>query len=164
MEQTKSRNVKVIGAVYLAATLFTVHASATDAPKVTLAEMHAVYKAADLKEKRGKWVNSCGESAPDKAEVVDLDGAGQPGVFLYVSGSCLEWKGSLFTLFAKGKDHRWKDVLPAMSQRYKILPAKHNGYFDIEVLNEGEFARTPGSIYCWNGQRYDAEENKRCGH
>jgi hypothetical protein len=148
---------------FSAGALFAVHASAADGPKLSPAEMRALYKAADLKQIKGAWVNSCGEPAPDKAEVVDLNGKGKPGVFLYVTGSCLHWEGSHFKLYIKSKDGRWMDALGVAARRYAFLPARHNGYFDVQVLNEATSASGPGSIYCWNGQRYIYESLKRCG-
>ncbi len=163
MGQTELRNLKVIGSACLAGALFAVHAYGADGPKLSPREMQAVYKAADLTQKKGNWVNSCGEPAPDKVEVADLTGKGKPGVFLYVTGSCLHWEGSRFKLYVKGGDGQWKDALGVAAQRYNFLPAKHHGYFDVQVLNEGVSASEPGSIYCWNGQRYVFESLKRCG-
>ncbi len=159
MGQTELRNLKVIGSACLAGALFAVQASAAETPKVSPAEMRAVYKAADLAQKKDTWVNSCGEPAPDKAEVVDLNGKGKPGVFLYVTGSCLHWEGSHFKLYVKSKDGRWMDALGVAAQKYKLLPAKHYGHFDLQVLYEN----APATIYCWNGQRYVFESLKRCG-
>jgi hypothetical protein len=148
---------------FSAGALFAVPASGADGPKLSPSETRAVYKAADLKLIKGAWVNSCGEPAPDKADVVDLNGKGKPGVFLYVTGSCLHWEGSRFKLYVKTGDGRWEDTLGVAAQKYNLLPAKHRGYFDIQVLNEGVSASTPGSTYCWNGQRYVYESLKRCG-
>lgn len=163
MGQTKLRNLKVIGSACLAGALFAGHAYGADGPKISPREMQTVYKAADLTQKNGNWVNACGEPAPDKVEVVDLNGKGIPGVFLYVTGSCLHWEGSRFKLYVKTGDGRWENTLGVAAEKYNLLPTKHRGYFDIQVLNEGISASTPGSIYCWNGQRYVYESLKRCG-
>ena len=148
---------------FSAGALFAVPASGADGPKLSPSETRAVYKAADLKLIKGAWVNSCGEPAPDKADVVDLNGKGKPGVFLYVTGSCLHWEGSHFKLYIKSKDGQWRDALGVAARRYEFLPARHNGYFDVQVLNEANAAGGPGSIYCWNGDRYIYEGLKRCG-
>jgi hypothetical protein len=127
--------------------------------------MKAVYRAAGLAERDGRWLDACDQAVRPgsevRTEVVDLDGDGQPEVFVLVASppggvACYGNAGAELSLLIKGKEGDWKPNLRIPAAGYKVLPTKNKGYPDIEVGGPG--ACFP--VWRWNGHRYDLY--KRC--
>ena len=110
-----------------------------------------------LKSTKGKYFEkTCNESVDYDAEVVDMNGDGQPEVFTNVHGSCIGGgAGVHMNLYIKHKSGQWKPQFgfPGM---YTVLKTKHKGYPDIEIGGPGNcFPK-----WRWNGKEYAL--HKKC--
>ncbi len=83
------------------------------------------------------------------AEVIDLNGDGQPEVFTKCYGSMFGMAGVQMDLFIKGKGGKWISQF-GFPGEYKILEAKSRGYPDIEIQGPG----TCFPVWRWNGSAY----------
>ncbi len=110
-----------------------------------------------FKAATGKYFESaCKESLAYEAEVVDLNGDGQPEVFTSVHGSCLGgMAGVQVNLFTRDTGGRWVPQFgfPGM---YTVLKTKNKGYPDIEIGGPGNCF----PVWRWNGQQYAL--HKKC--
>ena len=110
-----------------------------------------------LKSAKGKYFEpSCNESVDYDAEVIDLNGDGQPEVFTQVQGTCLGgMAGVSMNLYIKNKQGQWKPQFgfPGM---YTVLKTKNKGYPDIEIGGPGNCF----PVWRWNGREYDI--HKKC--
>lgn len=110
-----------------------------------------------FKATKGKYFEkTCNESLDYEAEVVDLNGDGQPEVFTSVQGTCMGgMAGVHMNLFIKGSNGRWKPQFgfPGM---YTVLKTKNRGYPDIEIGGPGNCF----PVWRWNGLQYTP--HKKC--
>lgn len=106
---------------------------------------------------KGSYVDKdCNETQDYTAEVADLNGDGQPEVFVTINGTCLGgMAGSNINLYIKGKNGQWMPQF-GFPGIYTVLPTKHKGYPDIEIGGPGFCF----PVWRWNGQNYDL--HKRC--
>ena len=120
------------------------------------AKVVAEATAGRLKALTGKFFDEdCGTEVDYRADVVDLNGDGQPEVFTQLQSGCYGMAGSQLDLLVKSKDGKWVSQFgfPGM---YTILETKHLGYPDIEIGGPG----TCFPVWRWNGTRYDL--HKKC--
>lgn len=110
-----------------------------------------------LKSAKGKYFeSSCNESVDYDAEVIDLNGDGQPEVFTQIQSTCLGgMAGVSMNLYIKNKQGQWKPQFgfPGM---YSVLKTKHKGFPDIEIGGPGNCF----PVWRWNGREYDI--HKKC--
>lgn len=110
-----------------------------------------------FKATKGKYFEkACNQSLDYEAEVVDLNGDGQPEVFTSVHGTCMGGgAGVHMNLFIKGSNGRWKPQFgfPGM---YTILKTKNKGYSDIEIGGPGFCF----PVWRWNGREYDLHRHQ----
>lgn len=126
-------------------------ASKPDAAKVV-----AEATAGRLKAETGKvFDEGCGAEVDYQADVVDLNGDGQPEVFTQLQSGCYGMAGVQLDLLIKGKDGKWSSQFgfPGM---YTILETKNLGYPDIEIGGPG----TCFPVWRWNGKSYAL--HKKC--
>ena len=124
---------------------------AKDVPQLSQDELNAAYKAAGLTERNGKWLDACQQPTEPKNKVVDLNGDGQPEVFVLVSdSSCYGLAGAQLSLLIKDKNGRWKSNFGFPAGDYRVLQAKTLGYPDIEIVGPG----TCFPVWRWNGKEY----------
>ena len=99
---------------------------------------------------------SCQDSLAYDAEVIDLNGDGQPEVFTQIYGLCWGgFTGVQMNLYIKNKRGQWKSQF-GFPGVYQVLKTKYMGFPDIEVGG-------PGScfpVWRWNGRTYSLY--KRC--
>jgi hypothetical protein len=104
-----------------------------------------------MKAKSGTYFEKdCNEKTDYSAEVTDLNGDGQPEVFVNVSGTCMGGRvGVHLSLYIKNAAGQWKQQFgfPGM---HSVLKTKNKGYPDIEIGGPG--ACQP--VWRWNGQQY----------
>jgi hypothetical protein len=132
-------------------------AQSGEVPKLSPAEMTAIYKAAGLTERGGKVIDACGKPVEPKVDVVDLNGDGQPEVFVQVMDSmCYGMAGGELFLFIKDKHGHWRSNLGFSAGGYKLLSTKNKGYPDIEIGGPGFCF----PVWRWNGRAYAI--HKRC--
>lgn len=110
-----------------------------------------------LKATKGKYFEqSCNESVDYDAEVIDLNGDGQPEVFTQVHGICLGgMAGVSMNLYIKDKSGHWKPQF-GFPGIFAILKTKSNGYPDIEIGGPGNCF----PVWRWNGMQYAL--HKKC--
>lgn len=105
-----------------------------------------------MKAKSGTYFEKdCNEKTDYGADVVDLNGDGQPEVFVNVSGTCMGGRAGVhLSLYIKNPAGQWKQQFgfPGM---YNILKTKSQGYPDIEIGGPG----TCFPVWRWNGRQYD---------
>ena len=110
-----------------------------------------------FKAAKGKYFEKgCNEQLDYQAEVVDLNGDGQPEVFISVQGSCLGgMTGVQMNLFIKASNGRWQREcgFPGV---HSILKSRSKGFPDIEVGGPGNCF----PVWRWNGQLY--APHKKC--
>lgn len=127
------------------------------APPAADAKVVAEATGGRFKALRGQYLDrSCNEKLAYEAEVVDLNGDGQPEVFVSVQGTCLGgMAGVHLDLYIKDKAGRWQSQFgfPGM---HTELPTQHMGYPDIEIGGPGNCF----PIWRWNGRAYAL--HKRC--
>jgi hypothetical protein len=119
--------------------------------------MAAVYKAAGLKERGGKILDACGKATEPQVDVVDLNGDGQPEVFVLAEGTCYGRAGGELSLLIKDSQGRWQSNLGFSAGGYKLLSTKNKGYPDIEIGGPGFCF----PVWRWNGKAY-AADRERC--
>lgn len=100
------------------------------------------------------WDNNCGQKVSYSADVIDLNGDGQPEVILTRSSSCYGNVGSHLDLLVK-KNGKWTAHL-GFGGIYKILQTKSKGFPDIEIGGPGFCS----PVWRWNGETYAIY--KRC--
>ena len=146
--------VGVIGA--LGALLFASTVSRAD-PNLSVAELSAVYKAAGLKERSGKVIDDCGQPVTPQVDVIDLNGDGQPEVFVLATDAiCYGDAGGQLSLLIKDKQGHWQANLGIPAGGYTVLKTKSQGYPDIEIGGPGFCF----PVWRWNGKQYAIY--KRC--
>ncbi len=105
-----------------------------------------------MKAKSGTYFDKdCNEKTDYGADVIDLNGDGQPEVFVNVSGTCMGGRAGVhLSLYIKNPAGQWKQQFgfPGM---YNVLKTKSKGYPDIEIGGLG----TCFPVWRWNGQQYD---------
>jgi hypothetical protein len=120
------------------------------ATKSNAAKVVAEATGGRLKAEAGKiFDEGCGAEVDYQADVVDLNGDGQPEVFTQLQSGCYGMAGVQLDLLIKGKDGRWTSQFgfPGM---YTILETKNLGYPDIEIGGPG----TCFPVWSWNGKSY----------
>jgi hypothetical protein len=98
----------------------------------------------------------CNQDTPYEINVVDLNGDGQPEVFVVVHGTC--WGGMTgvnVDLRIKGPDGKWTSQF-GFPGIYRVLETKNKGYPDIEFGGPGFCF----PIWRWNGKEYAI--HKKC--
>ncbi len=124
--------------------------SAADAKVVAEATQGA------LKSTKGKYFDKSFNASVDyEAQVIDLNGDGQPEVFTKHHGAMFGGAGVSMDLLIKGKNGKWASQF-GFPGEYNILKTKNKGYPDIEIQGPG----TCFPIWRWNGSVYDL--HKRC--
>ncbi len=105
-----------------------------------------------MKARSGTYFDkSCNEKTDYSADLTDLNGDGQPEVFVNVSGTCMGGRAGVhLSLYIKNPAGQWKQQFgfPGM---YNVLKTKSKGYPDIEIGGPG----TCFPVWRWNGQQYD---------
>ena len=106
---------------------------------------------------KGKYFDKdCNEWLEYEAEVVDLNGDGQPEVFISVQGSCLGGlAGFYMELYIKDNKGRWKQQF-GFPGIYNVFKTKNRGYPDIEIGGPGFCF----PVWRWNGRQYAI--HKKC--
>ena len=110
-----------------------------------------------FKATRGQYFEpTCNAPLDYDAEVIDLNGDGQPEVFTNVHGSCLGGMAAVhMDLLIKGSNGRWTSQFgfPGM---YTVLKTKNKGFPDIEIGGPGNCF----PVWRWNGRQYAL--HKKC--
>lgn len=121
-------------------------------------ELKVLYKnLSGVTERDGKLFNGCDEPLKPETKIIDLNGDGQPEVFvLSHSGICFGMYGANMTLFMKNKNGQWVRNFDFATPGYTILKKKNKGYPDIEIAGRGSCS----PVWRWNGKAYDIY--KRC--
>ena len=107
--------------------------------------------AGKFKARQGNYFSKdCDERVEYSAELVDLNGDGQPEVLTYEAGMCMGgMAGQRVDLYIKNKQGRWRAQF-GFPGELMPLKAKNRGYPDIGF-------GLPGlcfPVWRWNGQRY----------
>lgn len=110
-----------------------------------------------LKAARGKYFEqACNQSLDYEAEVVDLNGDGQPEVFTSVQGTCRGgMAGVSMILYIRDSNGRWQPQFDFPGV-YTVLKTKNKGYPYIEIGGPGNCF----PVSRWNGQQYSIQ--KKC--
>jgi uncharacterized low-complexity protein len=110
-----------------------------------------------LKATKGKYFEkSCNEQLDYDAEVVDLNGDGQPEVFTNIYGTCMGGMAGVdMNLYIKNKKGQWIAQF-GFPGTYKVLKTKSKGYPDIEIGGPGFCF----PVWRWNGHHYKI--HKKC--
>ncbi len=109
-----------------------------------------------LKALTGKFFDEgCGTEVDYQADVVDLNGDGQPEVFTQLQSGCYGMAGVQLDLLVKGKDGKWTSQF-GFPGVYTILETKNLGYPDIEIGGPGNCF----PVWRWNGTSYAL--HKKC--
>jgi len=103
----KFSSILVASAIY-AALLIPALTHGGEAFTFSPSELKVLYKAAGLTMRGGKVLDDCDQPAQPDTEVVDLNGDGQPEVFVQVRGSCYGAAGAQLILLIKDKLGRWQ--------------------------------------------------------
>jgi hypothetical protein len=103
-----------------------------------------------LNSRQGQYADpDCGLTQYE-ADVVDLNGDGQPEVFTQIFGTCQGGgTGVLMNLYIKGGDGRWQPQF-GFPGIYRVLETRDKGYPDIEIGGTG----TCFPLWRWTGQQY----------
>lgn len=110
----------------------------------------------EFKALKGRYVDEdLDTSVTYDAEVVDLDGDGQPEVFTRRHGSMFGAAGVEVQLYVKDPRGRWRPQF-GFPGDYRILVTRAGGYPDIEIAGPG----TCSPVWRWNGSAYRI--HKRC--
>jgi hypothetical protein len=123
-------------------------------------DLDAAFTAAGFQQATdGRWIR-CQEDPPTmsympgQAEVADLNGDGQPEVWITESSLfCYGNTGSAFVLLTRG-DTAWRPLLEEVGIPAQ-LDERHDGWPDIEIGGPG-FGQFP--VYRWNGHDYTREK------
>ena len=87
---------------------------------------------------------------PGRAEVTDLNGDGQPEVWITEGSTyCYGNTGTAFVLLTRDGSG-WRKLLDEVGMQV-ILDTRHGGWPDIEVGGPGF---EPFPVYRWDGKRY----------
>lgn len=125
--------------------------NAFGASAIPPAEMKSLYKSAGLIERKGKlFVEGFDQPVQPQVDVVDLNGDGQPEVFMLIGGPMFGAAGANLNLYIKNKDGQWKSNFGFPAGGYTLLKTKSDGYPDIAI--EGPGACSP--VWRWNGREY----------
>lgn len=110
-----------------------------------------------LKATRGKYFDlACNASLDYEAEVIDLNGDGQPEVFTSVHGSCLGGMAGVYmNLYIKDRHGHWRPQF-GFQGIYTVLKTRNKGYPDIEIGGPGFCF----PVWRWNGRQYAL--HKKC--
>lgn len=150
------RSLAAAGSVALAAIVLASEACGAAPLSLPASDMPAVYKAAGLTERGGKILDACDTPIEPEVTVVDLNGDGQPEVFVQAYSACYGMAGGELSLLIKTKQGAWKNNFGFPAGQYKLLSAKSQGYPDIEIGGPGVCS----PIWRWNGKEYAL--HKRC--
>lgn len=151
----KFSSILVASAIY-AGLLIPALAHGGEALKFSPSELKVLYKAAGLTVRGGKVLDDCDQPAQADTEIVDLNGDGQPEVFVQVRSSCYGAAGAQLILLIKDKLGGWQSNFGFPAGGYKLLGTKGKAYPDIEI--EGPGFCFP--VWRWNGNQYAIY--KRC--
>jgi hypothetical protein len=115
------------------------------------AQVIAEATAGQMKAAKGSYFDKgCNEKLQYAAEVVDLNGDGQPEVFTRVYGICLGGAaGVSVNLYVKDRNGRWKAQF-GFPGDYMIQHTRSMGYPDIEIGGPGSCS----PLWRWNGRQY----------
>ena len=104
-----------------------------------------------FKAAKGKYFEkACNERLDYEAEVVDLNGDGQPEVFTSVQGTCMGgMAGVHMNLYIRGADGRWQPQF-GFPGIYNVLKTRNKGFPDIEIGGPGNCF----PVWRWNGSAY----------
>lgn len=133
--------------------------SAVAAPAQAAPDVPVVSEATGgrLKALKGQvFDKGCGVSVDYEAQVIDLNGDGQPEVLTRHLGACYGMAGVNMDLFVKDKNGRWKSQFGFPGEPV-VLKSRHLGYPDIEVGGPGNCF----PVWRWNGTGYAL--HKKCG-
>ncbi len=110
-----------------------------------------------LKATKGQYFDKdCNAALDYEAEVVDLNGDGQPEVFTSVQGTCLGgMTGVHMNLYIKNKNGQWQPQF-GFPGIYTVLKTRNKGYPDIEIGGPGNCF----PVWRWNGKAYAL--HKKC--
>lgn len=140
----------ILGASLCAAGLLIPFAAASATPdRLSAADLKAVYAAAGLTERHGQVLDACDQPTEPQVDVVDLNGDGNPEVFVSVGGLCYGNTGVNLSLLIRDKQGQWHDNF-GFPGIYKVLGTRHLGYPDIEIGGPGFCF----PVWRWNGSRY----------
>jgi hypothetical protein len=103
----------------------------------------------------GRLDKDCNTTVDYDAEVIDLNGDGQPEVFTRLHSACYGMAGVNMDLYVKDKDGQWKPQF-GFPGDYNILKTKNLGFPDIEVGGPGDCF----PVWRWNGSSYAIK--KKC--
>lgn len=91
--------------------------------------------------------------APGRAEVTDINGDGNPEVWITESSVfCYGYTGNAFVLLTRDGDS-WRVLLDKPGMQ-RLLETRYNGWPDIEIGGPG-FSKFP--VYRWNGNDYQQQ-------
>jgi len=97
-----------------------------------------------MKAKAGSYFDKgCNRKTDYTADVTDLNGDGQPEVFVNVNGTCMGGRAGVhLSLYIKNAAGQWKQQFgfPGM---HKVLKTKNKAYPDIEIGGPGSCAPHP---------------------
>lgn len=135
----------------MAAVCFPLAGFALQAEKVDKNKIVAEATGGKFKTLKGKYFDKdCNENLEYEAEVIDLNGDGQPEVFLSIQGLCLGGAAGVhLNLFVKNAKGQWKPQF-GFPGIYTILKTKFKGYPDIEIGGPGNCS----PVWRWNGVEY----------
>lgn len=145
-----------VASAALAGLLMAVAAHGGEALKLSPSELKVIYKAAGLTERGGKFLDVCDQPVQPDTDAVDLNGDGQPEIFVQVGGSCYGAAGAQLTLLIKNNLGYWQSNFGFPAGGYKLLGAKNKGYPDIEIGGSGFCF----PVWRWDGNHYAI--HKRC--
>jgi hypothetical protein len=146
----------LVGGVLVASVLVAATARAGAPPKLTAAELDLVYKAAHITVRGARVLDDCDKPVEPTVDVIDLNGDGQPEVFVLLQSACYGAVGGQLTLLIKDKQGFWRPNLGFPAGGYTLLKTKNEGYPDIEIGGVGKCS----PVWRWNGKAYDI--HKRC--
>lgn len=147
----KLSRVRIIIAVLVCCLIGAAAIYAGAATQVPPAELQNLYAVMGLKTHNGELLDACDTPVTPETEVTDLNGDGQPEVFVWVGGSCYGAAGGELSLFIKGKKERWEQNLGFSAGGYTLLKTRSHGYPDIEVAGPGVCL----PVWRWSGKAYE---------
>ncbi|MDD1621934.1 MAG: hypothetical protein LUQ11_10680 [Methylococcaceae bacterium] len=145
----------IVAAICSTGLFLSLPTTGNETPKVSAAELRAIYMAAGLTERNGQILDACEQPTQPEIEVKDLNGDGKPEVFVIVGGSCYGSTGVNLSLLINDRRGHWKDNF-GFPGVYRLLDSKNMGYPDIEIGGPGFCF----PVWRWNGNQY--EIHKRC--
>lgn len=130
--------------------------AAAPADSTAAARVVAEATGGQFKALKGKQFDqNCNSTVEYEAEVIDLNGDGQPEVFTKRYSSCFGMAGVHMDLYVKGKSGKWKSQFGFPGEPM-VLKSKNLGYPDIEIGGPGNCF----PVWRWNGANYDI--HKKC--